>query len=166
MDKYKIISSLIEQGYSLIELYGINEQGFCTCYKGEKCSCAGKHPVKSNWKDNFIKSDEELKNILKQHPNANFGVITGNGLVVVDIDKKSGGFESLKKIKDIIVPTFTVKTGGGGYHFYYKTSEKVANRVKVLPGIDIRGEGGYAVAPGSKHISGSYYEIMRGEENE
>lgn len=163
MNKFKTLVSLMNAGYNLIELYGINEQGNCTCYKGEKCSCSGKHPVKFNWKDNFVKSEDELKNILKQHPNANFGIITGNGLVVIDIDPRHGGFESLEKIKDKLpIPEMTVKTGGGGYHFYYRTEETVGNRTNILPGIDIRGEGGLVVAPGSKHKSGAYYIIEEG----
>ena len=162
----QIALDLFNLKYPLIELHGINDQGYCTCYKGSLCSCSGKHPVNFGWQDKVIKSEDELKAILERRPNANFGVVTGNGLVVIDIDPRHGGLESLEKIKDKLpTPEMTVKTGGGGYHFYYRTETPTGNKVNVLPGIDIRGEGGFVVAPGSKHKSGNYYVIeeMKGD---
>jgi len=166
MSKEEIVINLFEKGYRLIELYGINEQGHCTCYRGAECSCAGKHPVRSNWQDNYIKTAEELDEIFSRRPMANFGIVTGNGLVVIDIDPRHGGFESLEQIKHLIEPTLTVRTGGGGLHYYYSTDEKVGNRTNVLPGIDVRGDGGFVVAPGSKHVSGNYYEVEKENKNE
>lgn len=52
-----------------------------------------------------------------------------------------------------------VKTGGGGLHIFYAIEGlSIKNRVNIYPGIDIRGEGGYVVAPPSLHASGSRYE--------
>lgn len=162
MDKLKNLIYLFNLGYHLIELYGINEQGSCTCHRGSLCSCSGKHPVNFGWQDKVIKSEDELKSILENRPNANFGIVTGNGLVVIDIDQRHGGLESLEKIKDKLpFPEITVKTGGGGYHFYFRTENSTGNKVNVLPGIDIRGDGGFVVAPGSKHKSGKYYVIEK-----
>ncbi len=103
---------------------------------------------------------------LKQRPLANFGIITGEGLVVIDVDARHGGLESLQEIKDLVDPTMTVKTGGGGYHFYYSVDEAVKNRTNLLKGIDVRGDGGYVVAPVSKHKSGNFYTIENEENNE
>ena len=162
-NKISVILDLFNQGFKMIELYGINEQGNCTCYKGSECNCAGKHPVKPKWQENYIKSVDELTEILKQRPLANFGIITGEGLVVIDVDARHGGLESLQEIKDLVAPTMTVKTGGGGYHFYYSVDGSVKNRTNVLKGIDVRGDGGYVVAPGSKHKSGDFYIIEKEE---
>ena len=168
-NKNETIINLYNQDFKLIELYGIDEQGNCTCRYGAKCNCAGKHPVKSSWQENYIKSLAELKYILNNHKNPNFGIVTGNGLVVIDIDKRHGGFESLEKIEhslnELDEPIMIVKTGGDGLHLYYKTDEVVRNRTNLLPGVDVRGDGGYVVAPASKHKSGNYYEIEKGEIN-
>jgi hypothetical protein len=53
------------------------------------------------------------------------------------------------------VETRTVQTGRG-FHLYYKGDGRT--RGGVLPGIDIRGVGGYVVAPPSIHASGHVYE--------
>lgn len=52
-----------------------------------------------------------------------------------------------------------VSTPSGGPHFYYALpgSRKLKNSAGVLaPGIDVRAEGGYVVAPPSKTPAGSY----------
>ena len=50
-------------------------------------------------------------------------------------------------------------TGRGGNHlFYNKTNRQISNKAGVLDGIDIRGEGGYIVAPPSIHSNGKQYE--------
>ena len=58
-------------------------------------------------------------------------------------------------------PTFTVATGGGGRHFYFRfpvgATEKSA--AKLGDGIDIKAAGGYVVAPPSTHACGGAYRI-------
>lgn len=93
---------------------------------------------------------------------SNIAIRTGaiSGLVVVDIDRKAGGLESYEAMKDRFPPTPTVRTGGGGLHLYYKhMGTEVRNSAsKIAPGIDIRGDNGYVVAPPSTHDSGSDYK--------
>ena len=159
-NKKNVLKDMLRQGLKIIELYGINNQGFCTCYRGTKCSSAGKHPVHKEWKNSYIRTEQELEDLIDKKPHANFGIITGSGLVVIDVDAKSGGLETLESIKELLPLTLTIKTGGGGYHFYYKTDQHISNRTNMLKGIDIRGDGGFVVAPTSKHKSGEYYTII------
>ena len=165
-NKFEVISSMIENGFSIIELYGIDSNNNCTCYKGADCTSSGKHPVNKKWKENTISSKEELERILQLRPNANFGVVTTENLFVIDVDPRHDGLESLKKIYGTLPPTLTVKTGGGGYHFYYISDEEIRNRTGILNGIYIRGEGGFVVAPASKHKSGNYYHTISFKEVE
>ena len=97
-----------------------------------------------------------------QWPDANIGYPTGNGIVVIDTDLddeagKDGEFE-LIGMPDL-PPTYKVRTPRGGYHRYYRTpggmvmpnsSDKLAN------GIDVRGDGGYVLAPPSATDKGEY----------
>ena len=87
-------------------------------------------------------------------PDANIGIATGeaSGLVVVDLD----GPEGEEHAADL-PPTPYVKTGRG-YHLYFAhPGEPVKNRAKIRPGVDLRGDGGYVVAPPSIHPDGTPY---------
>jgi Bifunctional DNA primase/polymerase, N-terminal/Primase C terminal 1 (PriCT-1) len=92
---------------------------------------------------------------------ANVGVATGNGLVVLDVDGDVGA-ESLHELAREhggLPATVSAVTGGGGEHFYFRTEAPVRNSAgKLAPGLDVRGEGGYVVAPPSLHPSGRRYE--------
>ncbi len=87
-------------------------------------------------------------------------VVTGllSGVVVVDCDTTSDAsfWQATFPASPLIVAT-----GGGGVHLYYAmpASGEVRNRAGVLGRkIDVRGEGGYAVAPPSRHPNGGRYE--------
>lgn len=93
-------------------------------------------------------------------------IITGkvSGIVVVDIDPKRGS--TLKGWLDRYPTNLIVRTGSGGAHCYYRYPEglSVGNAVDLEPGIDLRGDGGYVVAPPSRHSSGGRYEwVSTGE---
>ena len=104
----------------------------------------------------------------KRYPDANIGIATGSisgGIVVIDIDidedKGVYGDESLREWESEhgeLPETWRAITGRGGYHIYYRSDEKIKNATNLYPGIDIRGEGGYVVAPPSIHQNGNYYQ--------
>ncbi len=91
-------------------------------------------------------------------PYANVGVPTGerSGLLVLDVDPRDGGSESLAALELINGPlprTAKARTGGGGVHvfFRYPKGEEVRNSAGRLGlGLDVRGEGGYVVVPPSR----------------
>lgn len=92
-------------------------------------------------------------------PDANVAVVTGaiSGIVVIDVDPRHGGDESVRDLE--ITPTTTALTGGGGCHYIYQhPGSTIPNGANLLPGIDVRGDGGYIIAPPSVHSSGRQYE--------
>jgi archaellum biogenesis ATPase FlaH len=97
---------------------------------------------------------DQIKTWFKQFPTMNIGTVTGaiSGIVVIDVEK--GG-----SIEDFPT-TATVKTGGGGWHLYYKhPNSPVGNSArKIAPLTDVRADGGYVVLPPSIHASGNAYE--------
>lgn len=117
-------------------------------------------------------TEEEIHQWWQQHPNANIGIVTGkiSRIVVIDLDLDKDDNESGAKIYEQAPTDLIVKTGRGGYHLYYCYPEDVdhiSNRVGLLPGVDIRADGGYVVAPPSAHSSGRLYEwARRGEPRE
>lgn len=102
-----------------------------------------------------IASEDEIKKWFTLFPDMNIGLVTGkiSNLAVIDVEQ--GGDIS------IFPETTTIKTGGGGYHLYYKYQPGIENKTRILPLTDIRGEGGYVVASPSIHKSGNKYEIIK-----
>lgn len=90
-------------------------------------------------------------------PDANVGVATGprSGLLVFDVDPDKEGEDSLQVLiseHGEFPATTTVKTGGGGQHYYfrYPGGRTIRNSAGRLgPGLDVRGQGGYIVVPPS-----------------
>lgn len=97
---------------------------------------------------------DEVNTWFAKYPQANIGIITGkiSGLVVVDIDPRHNGKND--SFKDTI--TVSSKTGGGGWHYYFQYEDDIQNATGIQPGVDIRGEGGYVIAPPSITDSGAY----------
>ena len=131
------------------------------------CNSNKKSPLtKHGFKD--ASADEQvINNWWNKHPDANIGLPTGkvNNLVVVDVDVKNdaGGIDSLKQLQDECgkFDTRVVHTPSGGLHFYFSYPQGVdtiKNRTNMKPGIDIRADGGYVIAPGSS-IDGNYYNF-------
>ena len=104
----------------------------------------------------------------------NIGIATGNkssGLVVIDLDvDKNKGIDGYDVLRDWqnkhgkLPETWQSITGRGGYHYFYKDAIVHSNRVGLYEGVDIRGEGGYIVAPPSVHPNGNIYEWEQGPE--
>jgi hypothetical protein len=96
-------------------------------------------------------------------PEANVGIVTGivSGLVVLDVDARHGGAQSLSALEAEHGPlprTIAAATGGGGRHCYFSHPGGVVhNKVGLAPGIDLRADGGCVVAPPSLHPSGRRY---------
>jgi len=105
----------------------------------------------------------EINAWFRRWPDANVGIVTGrgSGLVVVDVDPRHGGFESVAGLEiehGALPPTIEAATGGGGRHLYFAhPGPAVPNRVDAAPGIDLRGDGGCVVAAPSIHPSGRRY---------
>ena len=91
-----------------------------------------KNPYEQEWTTKNNYSYNELKDI-----NGNYGVVCGNGLIVIDIDDGT---------KPELPKTFTVKTRKG-YHFYYKVAKNIQT-IRESFG-DIQANGVQVVGPGS-----------------
>lgn len=101
-------------------------------------------------------------------PRANIGIVTGeiSNLIVLDVDPKHGGDAALERLERRFEPlpaTVEAVTGGGGRHLYFAhPGGAVRNRTGLAQGIDLRGDGGYIVAPPSIHPSGRPYAWASG----
>jgi hypothetical protein len=135
-----------------------------------------KTPKIEAWEQNATASPFVIGTKWDAHPDALPGLPVGaHGLVVIDADRKAGGpdgvaaFNALCAEEGIDLSTaFVVETPSKGYHFYFATATPYGNSRGSLPdGIDVRGRGGYVIAPGAmlpdgrgyRHVYGSWEAI-------
>lgn len=150
------------RGWHVLPLHSI-KNGRCTCGK-TNCGSPGKHPCLLTGLKGSTQDLAKVKKWWSRWPKANIGIRTGaeSGLVVLDIDPRNGGEKTFKKLikkYGTLPKTLKANTGGGGFHFYFKhPGGKVKGRKDFSgPGIDVKADGGYVVAPPSLHSSGENY---------
>lgn len=124
-----------------------------------------KEPLTRNGCKDASKDPNIISAWLNRWHDANIGIATGSvsGIWVLDVDGEDGEAslrDLLQKYGDL-PKTKEAITGSGGRHIYFlmPPDTKVFNSVKTLaPGLDVRGDGGYVVAPPSIHPNGKSYE--------
>lgn len=77
-----------------------------------------KAPLWTGWTNRGLKWDDPF---LEQHLSSggNYGVLTGHGLTVLDVDPEGVEAGVLDSVERNLVETFTVRTPRNGRHFYY-----------------------------------------------
>jgi predicted P-loop ATPase len=124
----------------------------------------GKSPLISAWPTEATSEEAQLRAWSATYPDCNWAVATGvgSGVFCLDLDGPAG-LEWYGNISNGSAQTRQVKTHRGR-HLYYQWPEngtELRNSAgKIAPGVDLRGEGGYAVLPGSRHPEGSTYEWL------
>ena len=103
-------------------------------------------------------TEEEIRSWWSRWPSANVGFVTGtiSGVIVLDIDGPEGEAEIEKR--GGLPQTLISRTGKGRHAIFRHPGGTISNSVRELPGLDLRGDGGYIVAPPSIHPSGMRYE--------
>ncbi len=126
------------------------------CQENEKAPAIKEWPKKAT-------TDEQTIVGWFESNNYNLGIFCG-GLVGIDVDIKNdqNGVESFEKLTSEfkLLATRCHKSCSGGYHYLFHSPDvNVGNSVGLLEGIDIRGSGGFLVAPPSI-IDGKAYEVV------
>src|SRR5262249_40717130 len=95
-------------------------------------------------------------------PKANIGVATGaeSGVGVLDVDGDQGRTSYLALPP--LPPTWGSRTARGEHVWFKHPGRVIGNRAALKPGRDLRGDGGYVLAPPSRHASGTMYEWIAG----
>jgi hypothetical protein len=141
----------------------------CSC-GNDDCSSPAKHPRTRRGLHDATTNREVVRRWWRSWPQANVAVRTGAvdgtpgpGFVVLDIDPPHGGNNSLAALLSGHGPlpdTAVVRTGSGGMHLYFAhPGRPVRNSAgtRLGPGLDVRADGGYVIAPPSRHVSGVDY---------
>lgn len=100
----------------------------------------------------------EVEGWFTKHPDANLGLVMGctPGLIAIDCDS-SKGEEFLESL--IGQPVTPVNLTPKGRHVLFRhPGGRVLTRSRILPDVDVRGDGGYIAAPPSVHETGVLYK--------
>ena len=136
----------------------------------------GKAPLTEHGCKDATWEETQIERWWARWPSAGIGIATGEasgGLLVIDLDvdedKGIDGRESLRRWEMEHGPlpgnTWLSITGRGGYHYFYRVNRETKNRAGLYEGVDVRGDGGYIVAPPSIHPNGRAYEWEQGPED-
>lgn len=151
-------------GLPIFPVFEARRGGSCAC-GNKRCPNPGKHP-RVKWREEATTDEKTIRAWWKKWPRASIGGVGGK-FFCLDIDPKSNGYESLAdlisehgQLPDTAVALTGEINGERGTHYWFRVPKghSVGTRAGIRDGVDIRGEGGYAVLPPSRHYSGKDYE--------
>jgi hypothetical protein len=150
-------------GYAVLDwpvlpLHTPDATGACSCGRVD-CSNPGKHPRTGHGVRDATTRVTTVRGWWSTWPDANVGLATG-ALLVLDVDGPLGE-QSLQRLerRHRPLPATLEATSGRGRHLYFtERARPLGNSIGRLgPGLDVRGHGGYVVAPPSLHADGLRY---------
>jgi len=157
-------TSYAERNWFVVPIHGVRDDHTCTCYRRERCHSPGKHPFARLAPSGVLDASRYVPTVsfwYEACPWMNIGIALGaSGLVVVDVDPRNGGHETLAEVLAVHGPlpeTLTVKTGGGGEHYYFLDPDRQYSSYLIGPGLEIKAGNALVVAPPSDHKSGTPY---------
>lgn len=125
-----------------------------------------KRPASENGSKDASTDREQIELAWSAYPDMNVGVATGaasGNLVIIDcdVDEDTGedGLETVNRWQrehGAWPDTACSTTPRGGEHFWFRVPQNVRNSTNADLGVDVRGMGGYAVAPPSSLPNGEY----------
>jgi hypothetical protein len=126
----------------------------------------GKRPL-VQWKDGSTTDTELIDALWEAHSGAGVAIATGtlSNLVVLDADGPQG-LDTLRSLFDqhgaseLLLTTLQATTGKGRHYYFTHPGGHAPNSASKLgAGLDVRGDGGFVVAPPSQHPDGGRYRF-------
>lgn len=162
------------QGWRVFPAHSV-KNGQCSC-GNPTCASKGKHPHIEGWQRKATCDEDQIIDWWTEHwPNANVAIALGNGLVDIEYDPRHGGDASyidLQRRLGTLPDTVTWISGGGGEHHIFTLPKGIIVHCQTdmgldllgftkgqRTGVDVKSDGGYAIAPPSSHELGSTYRF-------
>ena len=142
------------------------QHGFYIFPCQSKHGCVGdKTPLVSSWRKASTRDQKKISQWWGVNPHALIAIDCAKSeIVVIDADRHNAEVDGVAHLQEILGSDLTsvgcpiVETAGNGLHLYFAQADQ--NRFRnargtLPPGIDVRGDGGYVIAPGSTRASGA-----------
>jgi Bifunctional DNA primase/polymerase, N-terminal len=135
----------------------------CSCRRGAACDRPAKHPLVGHGIHDATTEVAQLERWWRRWPQANLGLATGIIFDALDIDGAVGlaSLRQLAPAADPWLPGPVVRTGGGGWHYWFAPTGLGNRPPRGVSHVDWRGIGGCVLAPPSRHVSGGTYRWLR-----
>ena len=149
-------------GWRVLPLHSPQGVG-CSCGTND-CGKPGKHPRINDWQNAASSDLQTVTEWWSRWPGCKYRDSPEDGLVVLDVDPKNGGLESLAALEsehNSLDPRARQRSGSGGWHYLFGPVEGVKLARGFRPGLDLlTGAGSFIVVAPSLHASGGRYEWM------
>jgi putative DNA primase/helicase len=126
------------------------------------CEPRGKKPIVRGGFKRATIDRPEIEAWWRRTPDANIGVATGtvSRIIVIDVDGEGGEtlLAALEERHGALPDTAQVRTGRGRHVYFRLPQDDRPVPCSASGSVDIRGDGGYVIGPGSVHPSGAIYE--------
>lgn len=172
----KAALKLAKAGWAVFPIWHVRPDGTCACNSPARGQI-GKHPRCSHGHKDATTDAAQIRrwwsppessaaDAWQCDPESNIGIAIPDDVVIVDIDPRNGGLDTLGRICDVhgedwMMQSLSVRSGGGGLQVYFRieSGRRFAKNLDAHfgPGIDLKQSGGYVLAPPSNHKSGGTY---------
>ena len=149
------------KSFRIFPLHSVDDQGRCSC-GSQNCDSPGKHPRNYNGLEGASSDEIQILKWWKKFPDSNMGIRTGKGLLVLDVDGDEGEgslYEIVEK-HGKVPDTWEVLTGQGRHIYLQSPTDRYirSSSSQIGSKLDVRCDGGYVIAPPSRHYFGNIYE--------
>lgn len=169
-DRLLQLSLYVQAGMRLLPIFEVLSDGSCACGKST-CTAVGKHPRVDGWQYVATTREETLRLWHDTWPTCNWAWAVDEDQYVVDCDPRNGGPRTEKLMDDWASYGFTIPvtrfafSGGGGVHIICACdptdrpngNDSVMVNGTAIPGVNVKGSGGYVLVAPSNHTSGGEY---------
>lgn len=162
-DSFAQARAYAQRGWFVLPLWWPTITGDCACGLSD-CGSTGKHPIRRLVPHGLHDASERPDQVdewWRLYPSANVGVRTGaaSGILVLDVDGEAGRLALRGLVAHHgLFDTRWARTGSGWHAYFTHPGGTMPNSAGRLgAGLDVRGDGGYVVAPPSLHCTRQRY---------
>ncbi len=155
-----------KRGWHVFPCFEATAAGKCACMDAA-CEDMGKHPRIRRWPDLATTDARTIRAWWRKWPSANIGITSGkrSNLIMIDVDGADGDQALLALEQELgeLPKTLKVKTGrpqGSQFYFLSPDREIKSRNGELGDHLDVKGEGGYAIAPPSLHETARRYQFL------